>query len=98
MAEAATAVRTAASPMGAALMFRADARRTPLVVRWFMPNLAAMLASAALIYCLFIFGGGERLFRDSDSGWHIRNGESILEQRSLPRTDPYSFSKANQPW
>jgi hypothetical protein len=98
MAGAATAVRTAASPTGAALTFPADAPRAPLVVRWFVPNLAAMLAAFALVYCLFIFGGGERLFRDSDSGWHIRNGEAILQQRALPRTDPYSFSKAGQPW
>ncbi|HXP86350.1 MAG TPA: hypothetical protein VN841_16605 [Bryobacteraceae bacterium] len=63
-----------------------------------MPNLAAMLAAVTLIYCLFVFGGGERLFRDSDSGWHIRNGEWIIAQHELPRTDPYSFSKSGQPW
>jgi hypothetical protein len=63
-----------------------------------LPNLAAMLAAATLFYCLFLYGAGEMLFRDSDSGWHIRNGESILASRTLPRTDPYSFSKAGQPW
>jgi len=30
--------------------------------------------------------------RDSDTGWHIRNGESILAEMRLPRTDPYSFT------
>src|SRR5258708_39990381 len=49
-------------------------------------------------YCLFVFGGGERLFRDSDSGWHIRNGEWILAHHALPTSDPYSFSKGGQPW
>ncbi len=63
-----------------------------------LPNLAAMLAVATLCYCLFVFGGAEQLFRDSDSGWHIRSGEWILVHRSLPRTDPYSFSKPGQPW
>jgi hypothetical protein len=63
-----------------------------------LPNLAAMLAAATLFYCLFLYGAGEKLFRDSDTGWHIRNGESILADRALPRTDPYSFSKAGQPW
>jgi hypothetical protein len=66
--------------------------------RFLLPNLAAMLAAATLFYCLFLYGAGEKLFRDSDSGWHIRNGESILANRALPRTDPYSFSKAGQPW
>lgn len=75
-----------------------NAVRVPMVLRILLPNLAAMLAAAALIYCLFIFGGGERLFRDSDSGWHIRNGEWILAQRGLPRADPFSFSKPGQPW
>jgi hypothetical protein len=57
-----------------------------------------MLAAATLFYCLFLYGAGEKLFRDSDTGWHIRNGESILRNASLPRKDPYSFSKAGQPW
>src|SRR4029077_10844550 len=34
----------------------------------------------------------------SDAGWHIRNGETILATRTLPRTDPYSFTRAGQPW
>ena len=63
-----------------------------------LPNLAAMLAAATLIYCLFLYGAGEKLFRDSDTGWHIRNGESILMNGALPHTDPYSFSKSGQPW
>jgi hypothetical protein len=69
-----------------------------MALGFLLPNLAAMLAAATLFYCLFLYGAGEKLFRDSDSGWHIRNGESILANRALPRTDPYSFSKAGQPW
>ncbi len=57
-----------------------------------------MLSAATLVYCLFIFGGGAQLFRDSDTGWHIRSGEWILAHRTLPATDPYSFSKAGEPW
>ena len=68
------------------------------VPRFLLPNLAALLAVATLFYSLFVFGGGEQFFRDSDSGWHIRSGEQILAHRALPSTDPYSFSKAGQPW
>lgn len=68
-----------------------------------MPNLAAMIMVATLLYCLFLYGGGQfvtgdSLLRDSDTGWHIRNGEAIIAQHALPVTDPYSFSKPNQPW
>ncbi len=57
-----------------------------------------MLMAATLFYCLLPYSGGVKLFRDSDSGWHIRNGQSILAQHVLPATDPYSFSKPNHPW
>jgi len=63
-----------------------------------LPNLAAMLAVVTLAYCLFVSGGTEQLFRDSDSGWHIRTGEWILAHRALPSSDLYSFSKAGQAW
>src|SRR5580658_9987258 len=69
-----------------------------MALQFLLPNLASMLAAATLIYCLFLYGAGEKLFRDSDTGWHIRNGESILANRALPHTDPYSFSKSGQPW
>lgn len=39
-----------------------------------------------------------KLFRDSDTGWHIRNGESILATGRLETTDPYSFSRPGKQW
>jgi hypothetical protein len=68
-----------------------------------MPSLAAMITVATLLYCLFLYSGGQfvtgdALFRDSDTGWHIRNGETILATHTPPVTDPYSFSKPNRPW
>jgi hypothetical protein len=55
-------------------------------------------AAVTLFYCLFLFQGYRKLFRDSDAGWHIRNGEAILATGQLPRVDPYSFTKPGQPW
>jgi hypothetical protein len=60
--------------------------------------LALVTATVALFYCLFLFQGYQKLFRDSDAGWHIRAGEAILATGKLPRTDPYSFSRPGQPW
>lgn len=66
--------------------------------RLLLPDLAAVLTASTLFFCLFVYNAGTALFRDSDTGWHIRNGERILVQHTLPRTDPYSFSKSGQPW
>jgi hypothetical protein len=64
----------------------------------FVPDLALLVAGVTLFYCLFLFQGYRKLFRDSDAGWHIRNGETILATRALPSRDIYSFSRAGQPW
>lgn len=63
-----------------------------------LPNLSAAIAVATVGYCLLLYGAGEQFFRDSDSGWHIRNGERILAERRLPATDPFSFSKPGEQW
>lgn len=68
------------------------------VFAWFAPDLALVAATVTLFYCLFLFQGYEKLFRDSDAGWHIRTGEAILATGQLPRTDPYSFTRPGQPW
>ena len=68
------------------------------VIAWFAPDLALVAATVTLFYCLFLFQGYRKLFRDSDAGWHIRTGESILATGRLPRTDPYSFTRAGEPW
>ncbi len=67
-------------------------------LHWLVPDVALVAASVTLFYCLFLFEGYRKFFRDSDAGWHIRTGESILDIGSLPRTDPYSFTRAGEPW
>jgi len=62
------------------------------------PDLALVAACVTLFYCLFLFEGYRKLFRDSDAGWHIRTGEAILTTGTLPRSDPYSFTRPGQPW
>ena len=63
-----------------------------------IPDAALICSALTLVYCLFLADGWTQLFRDSDTGWHIRTGEHILNTRSLPFADPYSFSKTGQPW
>ncbi len=42
--------------------------------------------------------GWSVLLEDGDTGWHIRAGEIILDQRAVPRSDPFSFSKPGAGW
>jgi hypothetical protein len=65
---------------------------------WLIPDVALAAAAVTLAYCLVVWDGPRRLFRDADSGWHIRTGERILAHHRLPKEDPYSFSRAGQPW
>ncbi|MBY0507969.1 MAG: hypothetical protein K2X03_28915 [Bryobacteraceae bacterium] len=65
---------------------------------WWLPDLAMVLAAGTLFYVLVLFGGAQQLFRDSDAGWHIRLGERILAGSGWPVVDPFSFSRAGQPW
>ena len=72
--------------------------RRGTLARWCLPDVAMAAACVTLFYCLFLFQGYQQLFRDSDAGWHIRNGEAILATGTLPHTDPWSFTRAGQPW
>ena len=38
------------------------------------------------------------LLTDSDTGWHIRTGEVILQNGRVPTVDPFSFTMTGQPW
>lgn len=63
-----------------------------------LPDAAMLVSVVALFISLFLGDGPEKLFRDSDTGWHVRNGEAILAGKQLPPSDPYSFTKSGQVW
>lgn len=71
---------------------------SPSLTRWLLPDAAMMVSLVVLFWVLLAGEGPARLFRDSDTGWHIRTGERILAGAGLPRTDPYSYSRAGEPW
>lgn len=50
--------------------------------------IAGVLASVALVRGLF----------DPDYFWHLATGQLILDTRSVPRTDPFSFTWYGEPW
>src|SRR5690242_15175768 len=42
--------------------------------------------------------GLQALLADGDTGWHIRTGELVLASGRVPVADPFSFTRAGQPW
>ncbi|HZS50529.1 MAG TPA: hypothetical protein VFA54_06705 [Bryobacterales bacterium] len=66
--------------------------------RSLLPSLSDMIFSTTLAF-LFLFGkGATTLLGDSDTGWHIRTGEWILQNHAVPRHDLFSFSKPGGEW
>ena len=68
-----------------------------MTARW-LPNFAICLSLVTLFYCLVLFDAPQQFFRDSDAGWHLTTGERILNSFTLPRNDPYSFTRLDAPW
>ncbi len=67
-------------------------------IRW-SPSLADFLFVSLVIW-LFLAGpnGWAALLSDGDTGWHIRVGDWIRANGTVPRTDLFSFSKPGAPW
>ncbi len=56
--------------------------------------LAFWYTAGALTFWSF----GYTPMRGSDLWWHVAAGRWMWEQKSLPLTDPWSFTRAGQPW
>lgn len=68
------------------------------VLALLLPKASVVFSLLAMTYCLFVYDGWRQLFRDSDAGWHLRNGERIAAGGSVVVGDPYSFTRAGDPW
>jgi len=47
---------------------------------------------------LALFAMAMRPSLDSDTWWHLRAGEWILETRAVPQTDPFSYTRQGADW
>jgi hypothetical protein len=69
--------------------------------RWAIRLLPSLIDFAFMLPAFLLFkflSGAKRLLMDAGTGWHIRTGEWILNHSAVPKTDLFSFTRANAPW
>jgi len=71
-------------------------RVSPIV--HFLPSLSDLIFLLPFFLVLKDPKGLSLLLQDSDTGWHLRTGEWILQNGRVPVADLFSFTKAGQPW
>lgn len=74
---------------------QATDRKVGVIARWLLPSLGGL---SALLVLQLLITNSYRFLLDSDTGWHIRTGELVLQTRAVPRTDPFSHTMAGQAW
>jgi hypothetical protein len=70
---------------------------SPRWLQFLMPSISDLLF-VALLFGLSCGAFGRLLLRDAGTGWHIRNGELMLQTHSITRVDPFSATVGGQPW
>jgi hypothetical protein len=70
-------------------------KRVGAIARWLLPSIGSFCL--LLVLYLLIFNSW-RFLLDSDTGWHIRTGELVLQTRSVPRQDPFSHTMDGREW
>jgi len=50
------------------------------------------------IVFIAIFTMAVRVPADSDTWWHLQSGRWIVEHHTIPKTDPFSHTRAGEPW
>jgi hypothetical protein len=67
--------------------------------RFVVPSFSDCFFIVLLVWLfLWIPNGWESLLADGDVGWHIRTGDWILDNHTVPTQDLFSFSKPGAPW
>jgi hypothetical protein len=51
-----------------------------------------------VVLFLGLFALAARNAADPDLWWHLKTGQLIIESKSVPHTDPFSFTRVGQPW
>lgn len=51
-----------------------------------------------LIVFLAVFAMAARVSVDTDTWWHLRAGQWIVEHRTVPQVDPFSYTRQGEAW
>jgi hypothetical protein len=70
-------------------------RREPVSSPWWQLDARRVLA-IALFVALFAISARE--IADPDFWWHLKTGQYILETRTIPRHDVFSYTASDRPW
>jgi hypothetical protein len=62
-----------------------------------LKRLTIQRVTVVILFAL-IFAMAVRVPLDTDTWWHIESGEYIIENRSVPKTDPFSHTRGGEPW
>ena len=74
-----------------------DTAPAPAWVRFLLPSVTDLIFLILLI--ALTYGAlASKLLDDAGTGWHIRDGQRILETHSFPRTDSFSSTMNGRPW
>lgn len=85
------------TPDSSRLQAASTPERTSAIVHIF-PSLTDVVFLLPFFLMLKDERGLSLLLRDSDTGWHLKTGEWILQHGRVPVVDMFSFTKAGQPW
>ena len=64
---------------------------------YFLPSIGHFLFLVVFIV-LTVFPSGKQMLADADTGYHIRAGDYILETRTVPKHDIFSYHSPALPW
>ena len=65
--------------------------------RFLIPSVADLIFIVLLV-SMTCGALAPRLLKDAGTGWHIRDGQQILQTHSITRTDTFSYTMRGQPW
>ena len=68
----------------------------PPIAQWLFPSIKDVLFLGYLFGPSLLNESG--VLYDSDTGWHIRHGETILRTWTLPTGDYFSYTNYGKPW
>jgi hypothetical protein len=63
-----------------------------------MTSLFTVKRTFLAVLFLGVFAMAARNVTDPDVWWHLKTGEYISQHKAVPHTDPFSYTRAGQPW